>query len=292
MWRVPQGMLSAVLQVSGAPASIAEAAYSRRLYKDAACQTPEAPRHCSPGASQSARAAQRDTATAASASLGACSPGSAAQAVAGRKLEGSTGKLRGVRRAACEPQEGQQGLLRAQSAPASLLNMHCPRASPVLLQSPSHAHRQSGQHATSQAPVPAMLHSSAASRKMKWKLRMPSSEPRTPKCSERPAWQSIFKPARRQPAARKGTTGSKPVPDQHASPPPASMSAHNADAPAHVAASSGASQVAGEGENAGACAGNATNAGNAVRAIWRVHQQDDAISSAPFLDLSESLIIP
>ena len=125
---------------------------------------------------------------------------------------------------------------------------------------------------------------------------MPSSEPRTPKCSERPAWQSSFKPAGRQPAARKGTTGSKPVPGQHVSRPQAGMSGHNAAAHAHLAASSGASQAAGEGENAGTCtqddAGNATDAGNALGAIWRVHQQEDATSSAPFLDLSELFIIP
>ena len=141
-----------------------------------------------------------------------------------------------------------------------------------------------------------MLHSSAALRKMKRKLRMSSSEPRTPNRSERPAWQSSFKPAGRQPAARKGTMGSESVPGQHASPPQAGMSAHNADAPAHVAASRGASQIAGRGANAGACmqddAGNATDLGNAVGAIWRVHQQDDATSSTPFLDLSESIIIP
>lgn len=125
---------------------------------------------------------------------------------------------------------------------------------------------------------------------------MPSSEPRTPKCSERPAWQSSFKPAGRQPAARKGTTGSKPVPGQHAGSPQAGMPGHNAAAHAHLAASSGASQAAGEGEHAGTCtqdeAGNATDAGNAFGAIWRVHQQDDATSSATFLDLSELLITP
>ena len=125
---------------------------------------------------------------------------------------------------------------------------------------------------------------------------MLSSEPRTPKCSERPAWQSSFKPAGRQPAARKGTAGGKPVPGQHAGSPQAGMSGHNAAAHAHLASSSGASQAAGEGEHAGTCAqddaGNATIARNAFEAIWRVHQQDDATSSAPFLDLSELLIIP
>lgn len=74
------------------------------------------------------------------------------------------------------------------------------------------------------------------------------------------------------------------------------MPGHNAAAHAHLAASSGASQAAGEGEHAGTCtqdeAGNATDAGNAFGAIWRVHQQDDATSSATFLDLSELLITP